>query len=120
MGPTILGGPIIFPFSQAREVLEFFVGFAATAPDELNLDCAIVAPPGAKPMVVLEVCYSGDLAKGEKVIAPMRSFRKPLADQVKADALRQAAVVGRRGQCRGPQLLHQERFRGAGRAGSAR
>ena len=84
MGPTILGGPIIFPFAKAREVLEFFVEFAATAPDELNMDCAIVAPPGAKPMVVLEICYSGNLAMGERVIAPIRSFSKPLADQVKA------------------------------------
>jgi len=82
--PTVLGGPIIFPFDRARQVLDFFVEFTATAPDELNLDCAIVAPPGAKPMVVLEVCYSGDLARGEKVIAPARSFLKPLADQVKA------------------------------------
>ncbi len=84
MGPMILGGPIIFPFAKAKDVLEFFVEFAATAPDELNMDCAIVAPPGAKPMVVLEICYSGDLATGEKVIAPIRNFSKPLADQVKA------------------------------------
>jgi FAD/FMN-containing dehydrogenase len=84
VNPTILGGPVIFPFARAREVLEFFVEFTASAPDELNLDCAIVAPPGAKPMVVLEVCYSGDLATGEKVIAPLRTFIKPLADQVKA------------------------------------
>lgn len=81
---TILGGPIIFPFERAREVLDFFVEFTASAPDELNLDCAIVAPPGGKPMVILEVCYSGDLARGEKVIAPIRSFTKPIADQVKA------------------------------------
>ncbi|MEQ1800792.1 MAG: FAD-binding oxidoreductase [Gammaproteobacteria bacterium] len=84
VSPTILGGPVIFPFDRAREVLEFFVEFTATTPDELNLDCAIVAPPGAKPMVLLEVCYSGDLATGEKVIAPVRTFIKPLADQVKA------------------------------------
>ncbi|MBL8201311.1 MAG: FAD-binding oxidoreductase [Chromatiales bacterium] len=84
VSPTILGGPIIFPFARAREVLDFFVEFTARAPDELNLDCAIVAPPGGKPMVILEVCYSGDLARGEKVIAPVRSFTKPLADQVKA------------------------------------
>jgi FAD/FMN-containing dehydrogenase len=81
---TILGGPIIFPFERAREVLDFFAEFTATAPDELNLDCAIVAPPGGQPMVILEVCYSGDLATGEKVIAPVRSFMKPVADQVKA------------------------------------
>ena len=83
VGPTILGGPIIFPFTQARDLLEFFVEFAATAPDELNMDCVIVAPPGAKPMVMIEVCYSGDLATGEKVIAPIRRFSKPLADQIK-------------------------------------
>jgi len=84
VSPTILGGPIIFPFARAREVLDYFVEFTATSPDELNLDCAIVAPPGAKPMVILEVCYSGNLATGEKVIAPLRTFIKPLADQVKA------------------------------------
>jgi FAD/FMN-containing dehydrogenase len=84
VSPTILGGPLIYPFAKAREVLDFFVEFTARAPDELNLDCAIVAPPGAKPMVILEVCYSGDLATGEKVIAPVRSFMQPLADQVKA------------------------------------
>ncbi|MEO7385305.1 MAG: FAD-binding oxidoreductase [Gammaproteobacteria bacterium] len=80
---TILGGPIIFPFDRAREILNFFVEFTANAPDELNLDCAIVAPPGARPMVMLEVCYSGDVATGEKVIAPIRSLGKPLADQIK-------------------------------------
>jgi FAD/FMN-containing dehydrogenase len=83
MGPTILGGPIIFPFSQARDLLEFFVEFSATAPDELNMDCVIVAPPGAKPMAMMEICYSGDIARGEKVIAPIRKFSKPLADQIK-------------------------------------
>lgn len=84
VGPMVLSGPVIFPFARAREVLDFFVEFTATAPDELNLDCAIVAPPGAKPMVILEVCYSGDLATGEKLIAPVRNFIKPLADQVMA------------------------------------
>ncbi len=84
VGTTVLGGPLIFPFAKAREVLEFFVEFTQTAPDELNVDCAIVAPPGGKPMVLLEVCYSGDLARGEKLIAPIRNFSKPLADQVKA------------------------------------
>jgi hypothetical protein len=84
VGTTILGGPILFPFAKAREVLEFFVGFTERMPDDLNVDCAIVAPPGGKPVVILEVCYFGDMARGEKLIAPLRSFTKPLADQVKA------------------------------------
>ncbi len=83
VGTTILGGPLIYPFSKAREVLEFFVEFTQTIPDELNIDCAIVAPPGGKPMVILEVCYSGDPARAEKLMAPLRNFSTPLADQVK-------------------------------------
>ncbi|TFG86171.1 MAG: FAD-binding oxidoreductase [Chromatiales bacterium] len=83
IGTTVLGGPIIYPFSKVREVLDFYVEFAQTIPDELNVDCAIVAPPGGKPAVILEVCYAGDPAVGEKLIQPIRSFSKPLVDQVK-------------------------------------
>jgi len=84
VNPTVLGGPLIYPWAQARDVLDFFVAFTTNLPDELNLDCAIVAPPGGKPAVILEVCYSGDPARGEKLIAPLRAFGKPLVDQVKA------------------------------------
>lgn len=84
VNPMIYGGAIIHPWSAARDVFDFFVEFTATCPDELNLDCAVVAPPGGKPMVILEACYSGDHARGEKLLAPVRAFGKPLADQVKA------------------------------------
>lgn len=81
-GPTVLAGPLIFPFARAREVLDLYTEFTATTPDELNVDCAIIAPPGGKPMLILEVCYSGDIAVGEKLIVPLRAA-KPLADMVK-------------------------------------
>lgn len=83
VNPIILGGPILYPLAQGPAVLRFFAEFAQTAPDELNVDLAIVAPPGAKPLVTLEVCYSGDLEKGEQAIQPIRDFAKPLADNVK-------------------------------------
>lgn len=83
LGTMVLGGPLIYPFTKVREVLDFYVEFSRTNPEELNIDCAIVAPPGGKPAVILEVCYSGDPAVGEKLIEPIRSFTKPLVDQVK-------------------------------------
>jgi hypothetical protein len=80
---TVLGGPIMFPFSMARQVLDFYVEFSQTNPDELNVDCAIVAPPGGKPVVILEVCCTADPSKREKLVEPIRRFAKPLADQIK-------------------------------------
>jgi len=83
VAPMVLGGPIIFPWTKVREVLDFYTEFTRTNPPELNIDCAILAPPGGKPMVVLEICYSGDPAIGEKLIQPIRAFGKPLVDQIK-------------------------------------
>jgi len=80
---TVLGGSIMFPFSMARQVLDFYVEFSQTNSDELNLDCAIVAPPGGKPVVLLEACCIADPSKREKLVEPVRKFAKPLADEIK-------------------------------------
>jgi FAD/FMN-containing dehydrogenase len=80
---TVLGGPVIFPWEQARDVLRFYADFTQTIPDELHLVVAIVSPTGGKPMVSVDSCWAGDLAEGERVLAPLRAFGKPLADQVK-------------------------------------
>lgn len=81
MDPTILGGTITWPVSQARDVLRFYAEFSMSAPDELNLDVALVSmPEGAQ--VMIEACWSSDLARGERVLASLRSFGKPASDRI--------------------------------------
>jgi FAD/FMN-containing dehydrogenase len=81
--PMVLGGPLLFPFESARDVLRFHAEVAPGLPDELNLDLAMVCPPGARPLVILEACYSGDdKARGEALLAPVRKFAKPMADKI--------------------------------------
>lgn len=83
LDPMVLAGPIIFPFDKAKDVLRYYAEVSPGLPDELNLDVAMVCPPGAKPMVILEACYSGpDKSRGEAVLKPVRGFAKPLADRV--------------------------------------
>ena len=43
--PVMLGGELVYSFEDAPKVLEFFFGFAANAPDELNLDVSVVRLP---------------------------------------------------------------------------
>jgi FAD/FMN-containing dehydrogenase len=83
VGPMVLAGPVVHPFAKAREVLEFFADYAPTAPDEVNVDLAIVAPPGAKPMVAMEVVYSGDPRRADRALATIRGFGKPLVDGIR-------------------------------------
>jgi len=78
-GPMMWGGELRFDFADARELLKFFAGFAAEAPDELNVDCGIGASPRGG-IVAFNVCYCGAPAAAEKAIAPLRNFRKPMKD----------------------------------------
>jgi hypothetical protein len=84
MDPIVLGGPIAWPYSQARDVMRFYAEFSARAPDELCLDPGIVPGPDGKGMVAMHVCWSADKAHGERVLKPLRSFGKPLFDRIDA------------------------------------
>jgi len=89
VGPEIVGGAVAWPASEAPKVLELYRTLAETAPHELTL-VAIMrpAPPApwlpkemhGKPIVVLVACYSGRPEDGEKVVAPIKSFGKPIGD----------------------------------------
>jgi FAD/FMN-containing dehydrogenase len=91
LGPQVLAGGVVHAFADAPEVLRFFADFTATAPDELSVTASTFrAPPGfpvapeldGELVTVLAVCYAGDLAMGERVLRPLRSFGRPLADLV--------------------------------------
>jgi FAD/FMN-containing dehydrogenase len=82
MDPTILGGQLIWPIEQARDVLTHFAEFSQTSPDELNTDVYVTTMPGAPPAVMVELCWSGDAARGAQVIEPLRRFGKPIRDTV--------------------------------------
>ena len=83
VGPEILAGLIVFPFSQAKQVLTQYREFVRSAPEELNVWVALrKAPPlpflpenvHSKEVIILPVFYLGDIAEGEKLIEPLRSF----------------------------------------------
>jgi FAD/FMN-containing dehydrogenase len=91
VGPQVIAGLIVHPFSDAKQVLREYRRLAAAAPDELC--CWAVmrkAPPlpflppevHGTSVLVLALCHAGDLAAGEKAAAPFRAIGKPIADVV--------------------------------------
>jgi FAD/FMN-containing dehydrogenase len=81
LGP-VLGGLLMFPFTAAREVLAFYDEFTASAPDELGVLAAIGTLPDGTKAIVHPTCYAGDIARGEDLLRPLRTFTAPLADQL--------------------------------------
>jgi hypothetical protein len=91
VGPEVLAGLIVHPFKDARKVLDFYREFAAQAPDELTVLVVMrKAPPlpflsedvHGTEVVVLAALYTGDIAEGEKALAPLREFGNPHADVI--------------------------------------
>jgi FAD/FMN-containing dehydrogenase len=91
IGTEVLSGLVIHPLEDAKKVLTFYKTFTASAPDELAIWFVMrLAPPlpflapewHGKGILALAFCYNGDLAEGERVMQPMRSFGNPIADVV--------------------------------------
>lgn len=82
VGPTVLGGMVIYPMSQAKEVLRVYREFARTCPDELTAWAALMTSPEGDPVVAVLLNYMGDIAEGERLIEPVRRFGSPVADTV--------------------------------------
>jgi FAD/FMN-containing dehydrogenase len=91
VGPQVTAGLIVHPFKDAKAVLHEYRRLCAAAPDELC--CWAVmrkAPPlpflpkevHGTEVLVLALCYAGDMAAGEKAAQPFRAIGKPIADVV--------------------------------------
>ncbi len=78
----VLFGWRMYPLAQAREVLNFYREFIATAPDELTVLAGLLRLPDGTPILFLAPTYSGALEEGERVLKPLRSFGQPLDDQI--------------------------------------
>ena len=89
VGPEILGGAVVWRAEDSGQVLDFYRRFTATTPRETTCVAVLrIAPPApwlpaeihGKPIVAVFVCHSGDIEEGEKILAPLRCFGKPVAD----------------------------------------
>jgi len=80
VGPMVVGGMVLYPLSQAKEVLRFYRDFTKTAPDELTIYAGFVTPPGGETVVALICCYCGPLGEGEEAVRPFKSLGTPVHD----------------------------------------
>lgn len=79
----VLAGFVAYPVAQAPDVLAFYREFTATAPDELTAYAQLSTDQESGTRIVaVAVCWPGDPAAGERVIAPLRAWRTPLVEMI--------------------------------------
>ena len=92
IGPRLLAGVVLHPAERAHEALRFYRDYITTVPDELTTIVNLrMAPPApflpahlhGLPVVIIAACYAGDIAEGERVLAPLQAFGPPLVDLIR-------------------------------------
>jgi FAD/FMN-containing dehydrogenase len=78
----VLGGMMLFPWSQAESVLRGYSESIAEAPDELELVTGVLPAPDGSPLVFMAPMWSGDGEHGVELIAKLRQVGTPVVDKV--------------------------------------
>ena len=90
-GPEVLGGLIFHPAERAPALLRFLRDFLPASSEELTVFSVLRKAPAApfvpaefhgRPVIANLVVHSGEPARAESDLAPLRSFAKPLVDLV--------------------------------------
>jgi hypothetical protein len=79
----VVSGLLLFPIDEAPTVLRHYSEFIKTAPDELTIQFGFIQTPDGRPVLFLSPVYCGPAEDGERVLAPLRSFGTPVADQIR-------------------------------------
>ncbi len=86
MQRQVVGGTILFPLKQAKNVLTFYSEFEGAARDDLYLSAVIVSNAALSSVsgVGFSVCYSGPMNEAEQVLRTIRSAGTPSMDGLMA------------------------------------
>ncbi len=93
VGPMVYGGLIAWPFERADAILAAYRTLTAAAGPELTVWLALLHGPAApfvpaawhdRPLCAMCVCYTGDLARTDDALAPIRAIGDPVVDLLHA------------------------------------
>jgi FAD/FMN-containing dehydrogenase len=81
----VLSGHLTYPIRQSAKILGFIKDYVSDIPDGLFLLLAVLPHPGDR-MLNVSAVWPGDPRRGEKALAPLRKFLKPIEDNIEMRA----------------------------------
>ena len=79
---NVFSGSIVWPVSDAKDILEFYAEWSAGLSDEMYVGPTLATTPDGVRIIMVDVVYNGDPAAGEKELEPLRKIGTPVADGV--------------------------------------
>jgi hypothetical protein len=78
----ILGGVILFPWSEARSVLRGYAEVMSCAPKELSILAGTLTGPDGSPVAFLGPIWTGEMTEGAEFVRSLETLGRPLLSQV--------------------------------------
>jgi FAD/FMN-containing dehydrogenase len=90
---SVRSGLLIYPFSEAKEILDRCAEIAAAACEELTFQLGFVFGPGGAPVVIIVPTWAGAPEEGEARLAPFLRLGTLLANTVTSMAYAAALTI---------------------------
>jgi hypothetical protein len=91
--PSVRTGMLVYPFVEARAVLERYVDFAASMAEELTVQLGVVGGPDGTPAVLIVPTWCGRPEEGEARVAPLLELGTLLAGTLDVKPYGQSLTV---------------------------
>lgn len=75
---SVLGGMIMYPWSDADLVLRTYAAFVASAPECLTVMAGALTAPDGAPFLFLAPTWCGDIEEGKALIAALQNLGNPM------------------------------------------
>jgi FAD/FMN-containing dehydrogenase len=79
---SVLGGMILFPWSDANKVLSGYAAVAASAGNDLTVAAGIFSLPDGNTTLFLAPAWTGEPAQGETIVATLQRLGTPIHAQI--------------------------------------
>jgi FAD/FMN-containing dehydrogenase len=90
---SVRSGLLIYPFSEAKEILDGCAEIAASASEELTFQLGFVFGPGGAPVVIIVPTWAGAPEEGEARLAPFLQLGTLLGNTVTSIAYAAALTI---------------------------
>ena len=84
MQRDVVTGYIAYPLSEAKQILSFYAEYSEKMPDEMSIGAAVGGRLGKDPGVGISFVWSGDPAKAESYVEPLRKAGTVIYEKVQS------------------------------------
>jgi FAD/FMN-containing dehydrogenase len=89
--PNVLSGMLVYPFSEAKQVLKGCIEIVASTPESLTIQLGFVVGPDGAPVILIVPTWCGPSGQGEAQVAPLLKLGTTLENTL--DAVRYGASL---------------------------